>query len=57
VNTHGALVVTTIPLELREDVTIHVQLTGKSADATVLFASKERPSGSRFEKLEKGAFP
>ncbi len=43
VNAHGALVTTKVPLELREDVTIHVQLTGKSADATVVFASKERP--------------
>lgn len=43
VNLHGALVKTTAPLELGARITLHVQLTGKSADARVVFASRERP--------------
>ena len=43
VNLHGALVRTTGPLELGARITVHVQLTGKSAGARVVFASRERP--------------
>ncbi|HEU5231742.1 MAG TPA: PilZ domain-containing protein [Terriglobales bacterium] len=43
VNLHGALVRTTSRLELGARISVHVQLTGKSADARVVFASRERP--------------
>ncbi|HVH86114.1 MAG TPA: PilZ domain-containing protein [Terriglobales bacterium] len=43
VNMHGALVKTSDPLELGARISVHVQLTGKSADARVVFASRERP--------------
>lgn len=43
VNLHGALVKTSGQLELGAAVAVHVQLTGKSADARVVFASRERP--------------
>lgn len=43
VNLHGALVKTTGRLELGAAVAVHVQLTGKSADARVVFVSRERP--------------
>ena len=43
VNLHGALVKTLAPLELGARITIHVHLTTKSADARVVFASRERP--------------
>src|SRR5437868_10787759 len=43
VNLHGALVTTSAPLELAAKITIHVHLTSKSADARVVFASRERP--------------
>ena len=42
VNLHGALVKTSGQLELGAGITIHVQLTGKSAGARVVFASRER---------------
>lgn len=42
VNLHGALVKTTGRLELGAAVAVHVQLTGKSADARVVFVSRER---------------
>jgi hypothetical protein len=44
VNLHGALVKTSGRLELGAKITVNVQLTGKSADARVVFASRERPS-------------
>jgi len=43
VNLHGALVKTSGHLELGDQITVHVQLTGKSADARVIHASRERP--------------
>jgi PilZ domain-containing protein len=43
VNMHGALVKTSSPLELGTRITIHVQLTGKSAQGRVVLASRERP--------------
>ena len=43
VNLHGALVKTSARLELGAAIAIHVQLTGKSADARVVFASREHP--------------
>jgi hypothetical protein len=43
VNLHGALVKTSGALELNAAVAIHVQLTGKSADGRVVFASRQRP--------------
>src|SRR5438477_4736592 len=43
VNLHGALVRSTGPLELGARITVHVPLTGKSAGARVVFASRERP--------------
>jgi hypothetical protein len=43
VNLHGALLKTTAPLQLGARITIRVQLTSKSADARVVFASRERP--------------
>ena len=43
VNLHGALVKTTGKLELGARIMIHVQLTGKSAEARVVFVSRERP--------------
>lgn len=43
VNLHGALVKTTGRLELGAAVAVHVQLTGKSAEARVVFVSRERP--------------
>ena len=43
VNLHGALVRTSSQLELGARISIHVQLTGKSAVARVVFASRERP--------------
>jgi hypothetical protein len=44
VNLHGALLKTSGKLELGDRITIHVQLTAKSADARVVFASRKRPS-------------
>jgi hypothetical protein len=41
VNLHGALLKTSQPLELGAQIKLHVQLTGKSADARVVFASPE----------------
>jgi len=43
VNLHGALVRTSSRLELGARIKVHVQLTGKSAEARVVFASRERP--------------
>lgn len=43
VNLHGALVKTSGPLELNAAVSVHVQLTGKSANGRVVFASRQRP--------------
>ena len=43
VNLHGALVKTSGRLDLGAAIAMHVQLTGKSADARVVFASRERP--------------
>jgi len=43
VNMHGALVKTSSRLELGARISVHVQLTGKSATARVVFASRERP--------------
>ena len=43
VNLHGALVKTSGRLVLGGTIAIHVQLTGKSADARVVFASRQRP--------------
>lgn len=43
VNLHGALLKTSGPLELGAAVAIHVQLTGKSAEARVVFASRQHP--------------
>ena len=43
VNLHGALVKTLAPLELGARITIHVHLTTKSADARVVFSSREAP--------------
>jgi hypothetical protein len=43
VNLHGALVKSAARLELGTRITVHVQLTGKSAAARVVFASRERP--------------
>ena len=45
VNLHGALVKTSSRLEVGAAIAIHVQLTGKSADARVVFASLEHPLG------------
>ena len=41
VNLHGALLKTSEALELGARIKIHVQLTGKSADARVVFADSE----------------
>jgi hypothetical protein len=41
VNLHGALLKTSVPLELGAQIKLHVHLTGKSADARVVFASSE----------------
>jgi len=43
VNLHGALVKTSSDLKLRSRITVLVPLTGKCADARVIFASRERP--------------
>ena len=43
VNMHGALVRTSRPLEVGSRITIHVHLTGKSAEGGVVFALPERP--------------
>ena len=43
VSLHGALVRTTGRLKLGARISIDVHLTGKSADARVVFASRERP--------------
>jgi len=43
VNLHGALVKTSSALQLGTRTSVHVQLTGKSAAARVVFASRERP--------------
>src|SRR4051794_9572962 len=43
VTLHGALVKTSGHLELGDQISVHVQLTGKSADARVIHASRERP--------------
>lgn len=43
VNLHGALVKTSDKLELGARIKLHVQLTGKSAEARVVFASRQRP--------------
>jgi len=54
VNLHGALLKTTAPLELGARITIVVQLTSKSADARVVFASREYPLefGIALEKFQ-----
>ena len=54
VNLHGALLKTTAPLELGGRISICVQLTSKSADARVVFASRESPLefGIALEKFE-----
>src|SRR5438105_12269340 len=44
VNLHGALVNTSSVLELGTRVTIHVQLTGKSAPARVVYANQKHAS-------------
>ncbi len=44
VNLHGALVKMSGQLELGVAISIHLQQTGKSADARVVFASRQRPS-------------
>lgn len=44
VNLHGALVRTSSDLKLESRITILVPLTGKSADARVIFVSREHPS-------------
>jgi hypothetical protein len=41
VNLHGALLKTSEALEVAAKIKLHVQLTGKSADARVVFASPE----------------
>ena len=43
VNMHGALVRTSRPLRLGTRITLHVELTGKSADGRVVLATRERP--------------
>lgn|SRR5690242_15330862 len=43
VNLHGALVKTSAQLHLGAAINLHVQLTGKSAGARIVFASRERP--------------
>ena len=43
VNMHGALVRTTSPLKLGTRITVHVALTGKSADGRVVLVSREHP--------------
>lgn len=43
VNLHGALVKTSGRLELGAQITVHVQLTDKSAHARVVFGSRDRP--------------
>ena len=43
VNMHGALVKTSSPLDLGTQITIHVQLTGKSAAGRVVLVSREQP--------------
>ena len=43
VNLHGALLKTSRGLELGAKVVVQVELTGKSASARVVFASRERP--------------
>ncbi len=43
VNLHGALVKTTARLQVGSQITILVQLTGKSAQGRVVFASEESP--------------
>ena len=43
VNLHGALVKTSAQLHLGTAINVQVQLTGKSAGARVVFASRERP--------------
>jgi len=40
---HGALVRTSRPLGLATRITVHVELTGKSADGRVVLATRERP--------------
>jgi len=43
VNLHGALVKTSTKLDLGARINVHVQLTGKTAEARVVFVSRERP--------------
>ena len=43
VNLHGALIKTSAKLQLGERINVHVQLTGKTAEARIVFASRERP--------------
>ena len=43
VNLHGALVKTSSQFQLGAGINVHVELTGKSAGARVVFASRERP--------------
>ena len=52
VNLHGALVRTSAPLQLGDRITLRVQLTGKSATARVVLASREAPMefGIGFDK-------
>lgn len=41
VNVHGALIRTSAPLKLGDQITLHVHLTGQSTIATVVFAIEE----------------
>ena len=41
VNLHGALLTTIAPLKLGDQLTVHVHLTGKSAQAKVVFAKND----------------
>ena len=43
VNMHGALVRTSTPLQLGAHITIHVELTGKSAEGRVVLAARDQP--------------
>lgn len=43
VNLHGALIKTSMQLQLGARINVHVQLTGKTAEARIVFSSRERP--------------
>ena len=43
VNMHGALVRTPSPLKLGAHITVHVELTDKSAEGRVVLATREHP--------------